>query len=146
MPIDMSSFMLCFIVFMIIIFIITLNAFKNAIPMNDYYEPYEKSNQEDVPEVDPTELFQAMKDIKVDTSNYHQQDKDKYDEEEGLFEDFTKKHYCITLSEQERNKISDILCIFKSQIVVNPRKHIYTVNDIEELIRMINDDKWKFEH
>lgn len=142
----MSTFVLCFVVFMIIILIVTINAFKNAPIVDDYEEPYHtNTSKEEIPEIDPTELFQAMKDVKVDTSSFDQ-DKSKFEQEEGLFEEFTQKHYCITLSEEEKEKILFALRMLKIQIILHPYKYKYRVDDIEELIVIVNYEKWKFEH
>lgn len=139
----MSTFVLCFLVFMVILLIVTVNAFKNAPTLDDYEEPYDSKSKE--PEIDPTELFQALKDVKVDTSSFDQ-DKSKFEQEEGLFEEFTQKHYCITLSEEEKQKILYALLMLKIQIILHPIKYKYTVDDIEQLIFIVNYEKWKFEH
>jgi hypothetical protein len=86
-----------------------------------------------------------MKDVKVDTSQYPE-DKAKFEQEDGLFEEFTKTHYCITLSEDEKEKILFALRMLKIQIILHPLKYKYKVDDIEELIVIINYEKWKFEH
>jgi hypothetical protein len=145
MPIEMSTFVICFVLFMLIILVITVNAFKNAPTVDDFEEPYDYSKSDETPEIDPTELFQSMKDVKVDTSQYPE-DKAKFEQEDGLFEEFTKTHYCITLSEDEKEKILFALRMLKIQIILHPLKYKYKVDDIEELIVIINYEKWKFEH
>lgn len=143
MPIDMSTFVICFVLFMLIILVITVNAFRNAPTVDDFEEPYDYSKSEEIPEIDPTELFQAMKDVKVDISEYPE-DKSKFEQEEKLFEDFTTAHYSITLSEHEKEKILFALRMLKIQIILRPQKYKYTVDDIEELIVIVNYEKWKF--
>ena len=145
MPIQMSTFVFLLLVFMLITLLITIKALKNAPTLDDFEEPYENFKKEEAPEIDPTELFQSMKDMKVDISDYHE-DTSKFEQEDGLFEEFTKNHYSITLSEDEKEKICFALRMLKTQIILHPLKYKFTVDEIEKLIVIINHEKWKFEH
>lgn len=60
--------------------------------MDDFYdEPYEDNKKNKQEELDPTELFQATKDVKIDTSSW-KKDETKYEQEEGLFDEGKAKH------------------------------------------------------
>ena len=60
--------------------------------MDDFYdEPCEDDKKKKQEELDPTELFQATKDVKIDTSSW-KKDESKYEEEEGLFDEGKPKH------------------------------------------------------
>jgi hypothetical protein len=122
-----------------------LNAIKNAPVIDDDGEPFYRNTKADE-ELDPTELFQSMKSVDVDTSSWNV-DTSKNFEEDKLWDDIRQKHYCITLSEKEKKDIQNLLRIMKIQILVNPRKYPeYTTQDIDNLILLISDEKWKFEH
>ena len=46
----------------------------------------------------------------------------------------------------EKEKILFALRMLKIQIILHPYKYKYRVDDIEELIVIVNYEKWKFEH
>lgn len=147
---EMSTFVLLIgiIITLIIFAFILLNAIKNAPLIDDDEEPYYRSSNEtkNDEELDPTELFQSMKTVHVDTSTWDVDTSKKF-EEDKLWEDIRQNHYCITLSEDEKNKIQNCLRIIKIQILFNPKKFDeYTTQEIDELINLLGDEKWKFEH
>ena len=84
---DMNFFLLTFIAFLFGLGAWFFISVKDAPFMDDYFdEPYEDKKTEKEEEVDPTELFQATKDVKVDTSNW-KKDETKYEQEYGLFDE-----------------------------------------------------------
>jgi hypothetical protein len=128
--------------------ILFLNAIKNAPLIDDDGEPfyhYSRNTKADE-ELDPTELFQSMKSVDVDTSTWNVDTCKKF-EEDNLWNDIKENHYCITLSEKEKSNIQNCLRIIKIQILFNPKKFPeYTTQEIDELINLLGDEKWKFEH
>lgn len=90
---EMNSFLITFLLFLFSMGAYLIIAIKNAPTIDEFYdEPYEyeKKNPEEE-ELDPTELFQATKDVKIDTSTW-KKDETKYEEEEGLFDEGKPKH------------------------------------------------------
>jgi hypothetical protein len=89
---EMNYFLITFLVFLFGVGAYLFVGLRDAPFIDDYDEPYEgnkkKENQE---ELDPTELFQATKNVKVDTSNW-KQDETQYEQEEGLFDEGKSKH------------------------------------------------------
>ena len=90
---EMNSFLILFLLFLFGLGAYFIISIKNAPFVDDYDEPYQEHKKRDKEEeLDPTELFQATKNIKVDTSNW-KQDETKYEQEEGLFDEGkTKEH------------------------------------------------------
>lgn len=147
---EMSTFVLLIglIIGCITICILFYNAIKNAPIIDDDEEPFYRSsaNHKADEEIDPTELFQSMKNVHIDTSKWDVDSSEKI-EEDKLWDEITEKHYCITLSEKEKTKIQNCLRIIKIQILFNPKKFPdYTIEQIDELITLMGDEKWKFEH
>jgi hypothetical protein len=144
---EMSTFILLIglIIGLGAIGILFLNAIKNAPIIDDDEEPFYRNTKPDE-ELDPTELFQSMKSVDVDTSTWDV-DTSKNFEEDKLWDDIRQNHYCITLSEDEKNKIQNCLRIIKIQILFNPKKFPeYTTQEIDDLINLLGSEKWKFEH
>jgi len=84
---DMNFFLLSFLAFLFGVGAWLFVAIKDAPYMDDYFdEPYENKKSKKEEELDPTELFQATKEVKVDTSSW-KKDETKYEEEEGLFDE-----------------------------------------------------------
>jgi hypothetical protein len=147
---EMSMFVLLIglIIGFLAICIFFYNAMKNAPIIDDDEEPFYRSssNTKADEELDPTELFQSMKSVDVDTSTWDVDTSKKF-EEDNLWDEIIEKHYCITLSEKEKSKIQNCLRIIKIQILFNPKKFPdYTTQEIDELINLLGDEKWKFEH
>ena len=89
---EMNSFLIIFLLFLFGMGAYLLIAIKNAPTMDDFYdEPCEDDKKKKQEELDPTELFQATKDVKIDTSSW-KKDESKYEEEEGLFDEGKPKH------------------------------------------------------
>ncbi len=84
---DMNFFLLSFLAFIFGVGAWFFIGIKNAPTIEDYDEPYEDAKKSKVEEeIDPTELFQATKEVKVDTSSW-KKDETKYEQEEGLFDE-----------------------------------------------------------
>ena len=75
-------------IYSIVIIGIIAMFFYWAFDRADFIE-YENIHHND-DDLDPTELFQATKNLKVDTSSF-KKDESKYDQEEGLFDECKRK-------------------------------------------------------
>lgn len=88
---EMNSFLILFLLFLFGLGAYFIISIKNAPFIDDYDEPYEHTKKNPEEELDPTELFQATKDVKIDTSNW-KKDETQYEQEEGLFDEGKSKH------------------------------------------------------
>jgi hypothetical protein len=83
---DINFFLLSFLAFLFGMGMCFFIGIKDVPKIDDYDEPYEDNKSKKEEGLDPTELFQATKYVKVDTSKW-KKDETEYDQEYGLFDE-----------------------------------------------------------